>query len=79
MVNIMARNKQLDIETIIAKNPKISRADLAKGAEVLRELEESGAVRPSTYGLETADRARMIRCTEDEVCIIRGATIRLTR
>ena len=39
MVNIMARNKQLDIETIIAKNPKISRADLAKGAEVLRELE----------------------------------------
>ena len=68
MVNIMARRKQLDIETIIARNPKISRADLAKGAEVLRELEQSGAVRPSSYGLETADRAR-IRCTEDEVCI----------
>jgi uridine kinase len=71
----MARRKQLDVEEIIAKNPKISRVDLEKGCEVLRELQKSGAVRPSTYDLETADRNRTIRYNEDEVCIIRGAVI----
>ena len=75
----MARRKQLDVEDIIAKNPKINRADLAKGAEVLLELQKSGAVRPSTYNLETADQSRAIRYAEDEVCIVRGATIRLAR
>jgi uridine kinase len=79
MVTAMARRKQLDVEEIIAKNPKVNRVDLEKGAEVLKELQKSGAVRPSTYDLETADRNKTIRYSGDEVCIVRGATIRLTR
>jgi hypothetical protein len=72
------RHKQLDVEEIIAKNPNVNRNDLAKGADALRALEKTGAVRQYTYGIETADR-KNIRHDEDEVCVVRGATIRLAR
>jgi uridine kinase len=75
----MARHKQLDVEEIIAKNPKISRVDLEKGVEVLKALQRSGVVRPSTYDLETADRNKKIRYSEEEIYIVRGTTIRIAK
>lgn len=74
----MTTHKKLDLNEIIAKNPKVSRADLAKGVQVLRELEQTGAVKPSSYALETADR-KTIRYSENDVCVVKGTTIRIAR
>jgi hypothetical protein len=75
----MAKKTQLNVENIIASNPRISREAFQKGIETLRKLERSGAVKPSTYSLETPDSRRTVRYCYEEVEIRRGATIRLKR
>lgn len=53
--------KKLDIEKIIATNPNVDVNELKRATEVLKALQETGLVRPSTYGLETPDRMRQMQ------------------
>jgi hypothetical protein len=62
----MAKKAQLDVDNIIDNNPKIDRDTLKKGAEVLKKLERTGVVKPSTYSLETPDSRRHVKYCYDE-------------
>lgn len=79
MVNIMATAKRLNVEEIISKNPKVNRDELIKAIAALKELDSTGAVRRSGYELETPDHSKVLRHSEEDVCIRRGATIRLAK
>lgn len=62
----MAKKVEIDVDKIIATNPKIDRNALERGAEVLRKLEKTGAVKPSAYSLETPDSRKSIKyCVEE--------------
>jgi hypothetical protein len=57
--------KQLDVQRIISKNPKIDRVALEKGIEALKKLAQTGVVKPSSYSLETPDSKRSLQHCDD--------------
>jgi len=57
--------KQIDLEKIIADNPNVDAKELKKAEEVLKNLNRTGAVKRSTYGLETPESKKEIRHSED--------------
>jgi predicted ATP-grasp superfamily ATP-dependent carboligase len=70
----MPKKIQLDVENIIANNPKIDREAFQKSVEILKKLEQTGVVKPSTYSLETPDSRRHVKYYHDEN---QGTTLRL--
>ena len=56
---------QLDIDKMIADNPNVDVQELRKGEEALTNLQRSGAVRRSSYGLDTPESKRDIRPTRE--------------
>ena len=56
----------IDIEKIAARNPKVDIEDFKKGAEVLKDLQQLGTVRPSTYGVGTPESKRIIRPVHED-------------
>jgi len=60
--------KQLDVEKIIADNPNVDAEALKKAEEALKDLNKTGAVRRSTYGLETPESKGEMRRRES--CIM---------
>jgi hypothetical protein len=58
--------KQLNLEKIIADNPNIDPEELKKAEEALKDLHQTGVVRPSTYGLETPESKKNLRYSSDE-------------
>ena len=72
MVKIMP--KQLDVQKILANNPKIDLAALAKGIEALKKLAQTGVVKPSSYSLETPDSKRSFQHCGDADRIPRSKT-----
>ena len=56
---------QIDLDKIIADNPNVDLEEFKKGEEVLKSLHRTGAVRPSTYGLDTPESKKEIRHNED--------------
>jgi hypothetical protein len=56
---------QIDVDKIIADNPNVDLEEFKKGEEALRSLNRSGAVRPSTYGLDTPESKKELRHHED--------------
>jgi hypothetical protein len=62
------KNAQLDVDNIIATNPKIDREAFDKGVDALKSLESTGVVKRSTYSLETPDSRRTAKyCFEEEI------------
>jgi len=56
---------QIDLDKIIADNPNVDLEEFKKGEEALKSLHRTGAVRPSTYGLDTPESKGKIRHNED--------------
>jgi len=71
--------KQLDLQKIIASNPKIDPAALAEGIEALRKLAQTGVIKPSSYSLETPDSKRSLQYCDDTAKVGRGSKTRLQR
>jgi hypothetical protein len=67
MVKTMPR--QLDVQKIIAHNPKIDAEALEKGIEALKKLAQTGVVKPSAYSLETPDSKRSFQHCGDAVSV----------
>ena len=67
--------KQIDIDKIIADNPNVDPEALRKAEEALKNLNQTGVVRHSTYGLETPETKQEIRHsrqnTADEMLVRR--------
>ena len=53
--------RQLDLDKIIADNPHVDPEALKKAQEALRNLNQTGVVRRSTYELETPESRKEIR------------------
>ncbi len=53
--------QQLDIDKIIADNPNVDPEALKKAEEALKNLNQTGVIRRSTYGLETPESKKEIR------------------
>lgn len=75
----MPKKIELDVDKIIATNPKINRETLLKGTELVKNLERTGIVKRSTYSLETPDNRRLAKYSYEEGEIRRGETVRLKR
>ena len=71
--------KQLDLEKIIADNPHVDSDDLKKAEEALRDLNQTGIVKPSTYSLETPESKKNLRYSEEAYRSAREPTIRKLR
>jgi hypothetical protein len=71
------KNAQLDVDNIIATNPKINREAFEKGVDALKSLESTGVVKQSTYSLETPDSRRTVKYCFEEGSVKRGSTVRL--
>lgn len=51
---------QIDVEKIISNNPNVDPDQFRRGEEALKELQRTGAVRRSSYGLDTPESKRGI-------------------
>lgn len=71
--------KQLDIDQIIADNPNIDGDELKKVQEALRELHQTGAVKRSTYGLETPESKKNLRYSQEAYRSAREPAVRRLR
>lgn len=71
------KNIQIDVDNIIATNPKINRQAFEKGVDVLKNLERTGMVKRSTYSLETPDSRRTAKYCFEEETVKRGSTVHL--
>jgi hypothetical protein len=60
------KNAQIDVDAIIANNPKINKEAFQKGVDALKNLEQTGMVKQSTYSLETPDSRRTVRYCYEE-------------
>jgi len=60
------KNAQIDVDAIIATNPKINKEAFQKGIDALKNLEQTGMVKQSTYSLETPDSRRTVRYCYEE-------------
>ena len=60
------KNAQIDVDAIIATNPKINKEAFQKGVDALKNLEQTGMVKQSTYSLETPDSRRTVRYCYEE-------------
>lgn len=67
------KNTQIDVDNIIATNPKINREAFEKGVDALKSLERTGMVKPSTYSLETPDSRRTAKYCFEEVSVKRSS------
>lgn len=56
---------QINIEKIASDNPRVDLQKLKEGQELLRDLQKSGSVVRSGYGLDTPESKRDIRPTGD--------------
>lgn len=54
----MPRRKALNINRIIANNPKVNVGELAKGMKVIHDLIKSGLVDQSSYDLDVPNSNR---------------------
>jgi hypothetical protein len=59
--------KQLDVNKIVADNPAVDQKALEKAQEAIRDLHQTGAVRRSSYGLETPESKKRLRHSDDSV------------
>ena len=60
------KNAQINVDSIIATNPKIDREAFDKGVDAIKNLERTGMVKRSTYSLETPDSRRTVKyCFEE--------------
>ena len=57
---------QLDIDKIIADNPSVDKNALREGEKALHDLQRTGAVKRSTYGLNTPESKRELRPSEEQ-------------
>lgn len=57
--------KQIELEKIIADNPNVDPEELKRAEEALKNLNRTGVVQRSTYGLETPESKKEIRHSED--------------
>ncbi|MGB6721655.1 MAG: hypothetical protein WBE72_12725 [Terracidiphilus sp.] len=64
---------QIDLDMIVADNPDIDLEEFKKGEEALKSLRQTGAVRPSAYGLDTPESKKQIR-HNDDVSVSGGTT-----
>jgi hypothetical protein len=67
---------KIDIDKIIAGNPKIDAKKLLKGIDAVQKLESTGVISKSTYSLETPESKRTLQYSDEHVHIRRGVTIK---
>jgi len=73
----MPKKIEIDVDKIIATNPKVDPASFRESVEALKKLERTGVVKQSSYSLDTPDSRRRIQYCREVVIITRGSTIRL--
>ena len=52
--------KQYDLKKLVEDNPDVDVDQLKRAVDALRELQSTGVVRQSTYGLETPESAKRL-------------------
>lgn len=68
-------SKQVDVKKVIEENPQVDQGQLNKVMDELKNLRQTGVIKPSEYSLEPPDKRRQSQAC-DSSHLERGVIIR---